>query len=67
MERLLTLEEIADRLGVSVNTLRQWRYTRTYLEFPPPDLKGPKRHDSPYWYWSTIETWMNRHRPDLKR
>lgn len=66
MQDLVTMNEIADRIGVSIATIRQWRYNRSYLEFPQPDIKGPGRNDQPYWNWSTIEAWINSHRPDLK-
>jgi transposase-like protein len=64
-EDYLTSREIAERLGVSANTIRQWRYTRTYLEFPEPDLKGHGPGDTPYWSWKTIEVWAKKFRPEL--
>lgn len=62
---LLNTRAVAKRLGVSVHTLRQWRYNREYLEFPEPDIKGEDAWDSPYWEWKTVERWAKQHRPEL--
>lgn len=62
---LLTTKEVATQLGVSVHTIRQWRYNRPYLEFPQPDVKGPAASDMPYWKQTTITRWVKKHRPDL--
>ena len=42
---------IAERLGVKVETVDQWRIREV---MPPPDF--PDLH-SPVWHWTTIEDW----------
>lgn len=59
-DRLLTVEELAEYLGVPVATLYQWRYRR----------EGPKgfrvgRHVR--YRWSEIEAWVERQMAEADR
>lgn len=60
LDRLLTVEELADYLGVSVATLYQWRYRR---EGPPGFRVG--RHVR--YRWSDIEKWIEKPLEDATR
>ena len=52
-DRLITVQELADYLGVPVATLYQWRYRR---EGPPGFRVG--RHLR--YRWSEVEAWIER-------
>jgi len=52
-DRLLTVQELADYLGVPVATLYQWRYQR---EGPPGFRVG--RHVR--YRWSDVEDWIEQ-------
>lgn len=59
-DRLLTVQELAEYLGVPVATLYQWRYRR----------EGPKgfrvgRHLR--YRWSEIEAWVERQMAEADR
>jgi excisionase family DNA binding protein len=59
-DRLLTVQELAEYLGVPVATLYQWRYRR----------EGPKgfrvgRHVR--YRWSEIEAWVHRQMAEADR
>jgi excisionase family DNA binding protein len=59
-DRLLTVQELAEYLGVPVATLYQWRYRR----------EGPKgfrvgRHVR--YRWSEIEAWVDRQMAEADR
>lgn len=59
-DRLLTVQELAEYLGVPVATLYQWRYRR----------EGPKgfrvgRHVR--YRWSEIEAWVERQMAEADR
>lgn len=59
---LVVVIEIAELLGVSHWTVRQWR-KREHLEFPPPDIKAPGLRTTPMWYWKTVREWALIYRP----
>lgn len=63
-EDLVTMAQIAERFGVTVQAVKQWRY-RKYLDFPEPDLQGPERGATPYWRWARVKVWALAHRPNL--
>ena len=48
---LLSMQQIADLLGVSHHTVPQWR-KREKLNFPPPDVKAPGKRTTPMWYFA---------------
>ena len=56
MSRIVGLNEIAERLGVKLNTVRMWR-KRDLLPAPAGFVSG-----TPWWYWPTIEAWVRQHR-----
>lgn len=58
--RLITVEELADYLGVSVATLYQWRYRS---EGPPGFRVG--RHVR--YRWTDIEEWIEHQLQDANR
>jgi excisionase family DNA binding protein len=59
-DRLISVDELADYLGVSVATLYQWRYRR---EGPPGFRVG--RHVR--YRWTDIEEWIEHHLLDANR
>jgi len=61
---LLSMQQIADLLGVSHHTVPQWR-KRDHIKFPPPDVQAPQPRSTPMWYWGTVEKWAEVHRPKL--
>lgn len=48
---LLTIDEIAERLGVAVNTVYGWRHRG---QLPDPDEILPPRKALLRWRWATI-------------
>lgn len=53
------IPEIADRLGVSVNTVHSWRQRSRKggaPGFPEPD-GAVSNGECPYWWWETVEAW----------
>jgi excisionase family DNA binding protein len=58
--RLLTVQELADYLGVPVATLYQWRYRR---EGPPGFRVG--RHIR--YRWTDVVEWIERQLQDVGR
>lgn len=52
MRELLTYPEIAERLGISVNLLRQWVNRG---KFPKPDAFSAK--NAAAWYEETVDKW----------
>jgi len=58
--RLATVEELADYLGVPIATLYQWRYRR---EGPPGFRVG--RHVR--YRWGDIEQWIEDQLQDVRR
>lgn len=63
-ESLVTMEEIAKRLGVKPDTVRQWR-KRWYLKFPEATIKTAGGAKSLYWHWPSVVFWASTHRPEL--
>lgn len=61
---LITMGQIAERFGVTYDTVKKWR-KRPWVEFPLPDLKPPARQSTPLWYWKTIRRWALLKRPKL--
>lgn len=59
-DRLISVDELADYLGVSVATLYQWRYRR---EGPPGFRVG--RHVR--YRWTDIEEWIEHQLLDANR
>ena len=52
---LLTYQDIAPRIGVSVELLQVWVHRG---KFPPPDVK-PNQNVA-LWYESTVKAWEDR-------
>ena len=48
---LVDRQLVAQRLGVSINTVDQWKYRGLLPEPDYPELANP------IWKWETIETW----------
>ena len=59
-DRLLSVQELANYLGVPMTTLYQWRYRR---EGPPGFRVG--RHIR--YRWSDIEAWIEHQLHDVSR
>ena len=59
-DRLLTVEDLADYLAVTVATLYQWRYRK---EGPPGFRVG--RHVR--YRWSEVEAWIEQQLVDADR
>ena len=55
MVELVSMVEIADLCGVSINTIKKWRQ-REYLEFPHPDCILAI---GPVWSKARVVRWMN--------
>ena len=47
---IVTSREVAERLGVQLATVYQWRQRGL---FPTPDVKA----NPPLWNWKTVEQW----------
>ena len=60
LDRLLTVEELADYLGVPVATIYAWRYRR---EGPPGFRVG--RHIR--YRWTDVVEWIERQLQDVGR
>lgn len=59
-KKYLTIDELAEYIGLSARTLRNWKYSRPDL-LPPHvaiDTGGRKKH----WRWDTeaVDQWMHR-------
>ncbi|HUF94659.1 MAG TPA: helix-turn-helix domain-containing protein [Acidimicrobiia bacterium] len=59
-DRLLTVQELADYLGVPIGTLYQWRYRK---EGPPGFRVG--RHLR--YRWKDVEDWIENQLLDVRR
>jgi excisionase family DNA binding protein len=59
-ERLLTVEELAEYLGVPVATIYAWRYRRE----GPPGFKVGKHVR---YRWRDVEEWIERQLQDAAR
>jgi predicted DNA-binding transcriptional regulator AlpA len=57
---LVGVGEVADRLGVSVNTVYSWRAgrRRPSVPFPAPALQASGY--APVWFWAEVEEWAKR-------
>ena len=53
MERLLTRRDIADRYGLSIESIKAYR-AREQCSFPREDIMAGR---TPLWFESTIEKW----------
>ncbi len=51
MTDLVDLNEIAERLGVPLDTVNKWRWRNLLPESDYPQLKNP------VWDWETIRDW----------
>ena len=67
MERygeVVTLKEIAHRLGYSARTVEWWHYRKDLFAqrdpFPTPIIQGHKRLPS-LWRWNDVLEWEQRH------
>ena len=70
-DQLVTAQEIAERLGVSIWSIRKWQYTkidqpliRRAVSFPEPVLKGQAKNSTPYWRWGDVLEWAEK-RPSI--
>ena len=54
MEKLLTLRDILELLGISYSSLRRWMNEQTF----PPSVSG--RGKKLLWTESSIKSWMNQ-------
>lgn len=57
---ILTIHQIAERLGVERQTVNVWRSTRGIM--PEPDYTECPTCgiDRPLWKWETIEAWARK-------
>lgn len=49
---LVTTHQIADKLGVKPDTIRQWRHRN--LQFPDPVRRF---ENVPVWEWADVQEW----------
>ncbi|MEO1063007.1 MAG: helix-turn-helix domain-containing protein [Actinomycetota bacterium] len=57
LDEMITVDDIAERLGVSVATVRMWR-NRTHTEFPEPFKRFGV---TMVWRWGDVLRWAGQH------